>query len=177
MQRNITDVSEVELNFMDFQRIGESIERLLRCGFEIFDNTGDLVNRRLIDQTARSINEQTNIVVKLNIRRKLHWVSFIRGWLFQVPKTQSPFRPRAQRRSFAGWSLGWVSAVDSNGRTIFVVHAVTFSYACTTKIVRPLESTAETQPKLQPALLSLSAMVSQSLIGTRPRMPESANTC
>src|SRR5438093_7338635 len=114
MQRNITDVSEVELNFMDFQRIGESIERLLRCGFEIFDNTGDLVNRRLIDQTARTINEQTNIVVKLNIRRKLHWVSFIRGWLFQVPKTQSPFRPRAQRRSFALCNLPPRPTTNSN---------------------------------------------------------------
>src|SRR5438067_13183199 len=103
MQRNITDVSEVELNFMDFQRIGESIERLLRCGFEIFDNTGDLVNRRLTDQTARSINEQTNIVVKLNIRRKLHLVSFIRGWHLHVPKTESPFRPLAQRRYSTLW--------------------------------------------------------------------------
>ena len=37
-------------------------------------------------------------------------------------------------------------------------NAVTFSSACTTKIVRPLESTAETQPKLQPALLRLSAV-------------------
>ena len=29
------------------------------------------------------------------------------------------------------------------------------------QIVRPLESTAETQPQLQPALLRLSAMISQ----------------
>ena len=34
------------------------------------------------------------------------------------------------------------------------------------QIVRPLESTAETQPQLQPALLSLSAMISQ--LFTRP---------
>ena len=63
---------EVELNFMSFRCIGESIERLLRCGFEIFDNTDDFVNRRLIDQTARSINEQTNVFVKFNLRWKLH---------------------------------------------------------------------------------------------------------
>ena len=101
MQRNINDVSEVELNFMDFQRIGESIERLLRCGFEIFDNTGDLVNRRLIDQTARSINEQTNIVVKLNIRRKLHWVSFIGAVKAQASLSGNlhvPFRISARGR-------------------------------------------------------------------------------
>jgi len=53
-------------------------------------------------------------------------------------------------------------------------NAVSFSFARTTKrfpssrcasaiqIVRPLESIAETQPQLQPALLRLSAMISQS---------------
>ena len=57
---------------------------------------------------------------------------------------------------------------DSSSR-----NAVNFSSACTTKrfpssrcasaiqIVRPLESIAETQPQLQPALLRLSAMISQ----------------
>jgi hypothetical protein len=57
---------------------------------------------------------------------------------------------------------------DSNS-----TNAVSFSSACTTKrfpssrcasatqIVRPLESIAETQPQLQPALLRLSAMISQ----------------
>jgi hypothetical protein len=57
---------------------------------------------------------------------------------------------------------------DSNSR-----NAVSFSSARTTKrfpsprcasaiqIVRPLRSTAETQPQLQPALLRLSAMISQ----------------
>ena len=29
----------------------------------------------------------------------------------------------ADKLSKAGWSLGWVSAVDSEGRTIFVVDA------------------------------------------------------
>src|SRR5947208_13654233 len=52
------------------------------------------------------------------------------------------------------------------------INAVNFSSACTAKrfpsrcasamkIVRPLESTAEPQPKLQPALLRLSAIISQ----------------
>ncbi len=56
-------------------------------------------------------------------------------------------------------------------------NAVSFSSACTTKrfpssrcastiqIVRPLESIAETQPQLQPALLRLSAMISQYFTG------------
>jgi hypothetical protein len=36
------------------------------------------------------------------------------------------------------------------------------------QIVRPSESTAETQPQLQPDLLSLSAMISQDLIASLP---------
>src|SRR6266436_4555467 len=72
MKRNVNNVSKIELHFMGIQRIGESIERLLRCRFEFFDNTDDLVKRRLVDQTAWSINEQTNVLVKLNFRWKLH---------------------------------------------------------------------------------------------------------
>jgi len=34
------------------------------------------------------------------------------------------------------------------------------------KIVRPSESTADTQPQIHPALLRLSAMISQFFIGT-----------
>jgi hypothetical protein len=61
MKRNVNNISEVKLNFMDFRCIGKSIERFLRCGFEIFDNTDYLVNSRLVDQTARPINEQANV--------------------------------------------------------------------------------------------------------------------
>src|SRR6266480_2498603 len=64
-----------------------------------------------------------------------------------------------------------VRIADSSSR-----NAVNFSSACTTKrfplsrcasaiqIVRPLESIAETQPQLQPALLRLSAIISQYFI-------------
>src|SRR5439155_9769769 len=72
MERDLNYVSEVKLNFMGCRCIEESIERLLRCGFDIFDNTDDLVNRSLVDQTARSIDEQTNVFVKLNFRWKFH---------------------------------------------------------------------------------------------------------
>jgi hypothetical protein len=43
MKRNLNDVSEVELNFVGFRGIGESIERFLRCSFDLFDNTDDLL--------------------------------------------------------------------------------------------------------------------------------------
>src|ERR1700693_4865823 len=72
MKRNVNNVSEVELNFMGFRGIGESIERLLRCSFEIFDDAGVLINRSLVDRAARSINEQTYIFVKLNVWRQFH---------------------------------------------------------------------------------------------------------
>ena len=72
MKRNLNDVSEVELNLMGACCIGKSIERLLCFGFEIFDNTDDLVNSGLIDQTARAIDEQANVWVKLNFRWKFH---------------------------------------------------------------------------------------------------------
>ena len=72
MKRNFNDVPEVEFNFMGFRCIGESIERFLRLGFNLFDNTNHPVNRRFVDQTARSIDEQTYIVVKLNVWRQFH---------------------------------------------------------------------------------------------------------
>jgi hypothetical protein len=61
------------------------------------------------------------------------------------------------------------------------INALSFPSACTTnrfpsprcasaiQIVRPLESTADTQPQVQPALLRLSAIVSQHFIGSSLR--------
>ena len=79
MERNLNNVFEVELHFIGSQRIGESIERLLQLGFDVFDNTDDFVNGCLVHQTARAINEQANVFVKLNFRWKLH---FSLGFLF-----------------------------------------------------------------------------------------------
>ena len=72
MKRNLNNVSEVELNLMGACCIGESIERLLCFGFEIFDNTDDLVKSGLVDQTARAIDEHANVWVKLNSRWDFH---------------------------------------------------------------------------------------------------------
>src|SRR5438128_980865 len=77
MKRNLNHVSEVELNFMGVRCIGKSIERLLRCGFELFDNIDYLVNSRLVHQTARSPDDQTNVFVKLDVWGKLHIVHSI----------------------------------------------------------------------------------------------------
>jgi hypothetical protein len=71
-ERNLNDVFEVEFNLMSFQRVGESIKRLLQFFFELFEDVYDSLNSLLIDHTSRSINEQTYIVVKLNVWRQFH---------------------------------------------------------------------------------------------------------
>ena len=38
MKRNLNHVVEVEFNFVGFRRIRKSIKRLLRCGFNAFDD-------------------------------------------------------------------------------------------------------------------------------------------
>ena len=68
MERDLNDVFEVKLHFIGCQRVGESIERLLHIGFDVFDNTDDFVNGCLVDQTARAINEQANVFVKLEFQ-------------------------------------------------------------------------------------------------------------
>ena len=49
MKRNLNNVSEIELNFVVPEVSRESIERLLRLGFEVFNNTYDFVNSLFID--------------------------------------------------------------------------------------------------------------------------------
>jgi hypothetical protein len=73
-ERDLNDVFEVKLNFIGCQRIRKPIERLLQLGFEILEDGYDSFNSRLVDYTAGSIDKQTDIVVKLNVRRRqFHW--------------------------------------------------------------------------------------------------------
>src|SRR5215475_12593713 len=76
MQRKLNDVFEVELNFVRCQRIRESIEWLLQVGFEVFQSAQSFVQCCFIHQTTRSVDEQTNIFVKLEFRWKFHVVHF-----------------------------------------------------------------------------------------------------
>src|SRR5437899_4193980 len=71
-ERDLNDVLEVKLNLIGCQRIGESIERRLQPGFKIFEDVYDFLNSCLVDYTARSIDEQTTIVVKLNVWSQFH---------------------------------------------------------------------------------------------------------
>src|SRR5215510_16570139 len=76
MQRKLNHVLEVELNFVGCQRISESIERLLQLGFEVLQSAQSFVQCCFIHQTTRSVDEQTNIFVKLEFRWKFHVVHF-----------------------------------------------------------------------------------------------------
>src|SRR6266850_5047714 len=71
-ERDLNDVFEVELNFIGCQRIGKSIERLLQLCFELFEDVYDSFNSRFVDHTARPIDKQTYVVVKLNVWRQFH---------------------------------------------------------------------------------------------------------
>src|SRR5437764_10180447 len=69
---DLDDVFEVELDFIGRQSVGKSLERPLQPGFEIFDNGNKFLNSRFVNHTARSIDEQTDVFVELNVRRKFH---------------------------------------------------------------------------------------------------------
>src|SRR5262249_7030321 len=71
-ERDLNDVFEVQLNFISAQSVGKSIERLLQLGFKILENGNYFFNSRLIDHTARSIDEEPNVFVKLNVWRQFH---------------------------------------------------------------------------------------------------------
>ena len=72
MQRSLNDVFKIKFNFMGCHSIGESVERLLQLGFEVLQSAYDFVKRCLVQQAVRSINEQANVLVKLNFRWKLY---------------------------------------------------------------------------------------------------------
>jgi len=74
MQRDLDHVSEIQFNFVVSQRIEESVERFLQLGFEVSDNADDLVHGSLVQHTAGSVYEQTYVLVKLNVIRKLCFV-------------------------------------------------------------------------------------------------------
>ena len=71
IERNVNDVFEVQINCIGSHRVGEPIERLLQCGLELSDDSYDFVNSRLVHQAARSVDEQTNVFVKLDVWWKL----------------------------------------------------------------------------------------------------------
>jgi len=73
VKRSLNDVVGVELDFVRFGRIRKSIEGLLRCSLNTFDNSDDSIYLRLIDQALRPIDEQTNVFAKLDVSGQLHY--------------------------------------------------------------------------------------------------------
>src|SRR6478752_6127638 len=74
IKRNANDMFEVQINRVGCHGVRESIERLVQHNLEFSDDTYDFVDSRLVHQTARSINEQTDVFVKLDIRRQYYFV-------------------------------------------------------------------------------------------------------
>src|SRR4029077_592753 len=74
IERNVNDIFEVQINCVGCNRVGKSIEWLLQCSLEFSENSYDLVNSCLIHKAARSPDDQPNVFVKLDIRRKFHFV-------------------------------------------------------------------------------------------------------
>ena len=72
MQRNLNDIFEIQFNFIGCQCVSEAIERLLEFGLQISEGRDNFVNDGLVQQAARSVNEQTNVFMKFDVRRKFH---------------------------------------------------------------------------------------------------------
>jgi len=72
MQGNLDDVSVIQLDLIVPQRIEEPIERLLQLRFQFSDDADDFVHRLLVQHAAGPVNEQANVFVKLDIRRRRH---------------------------------------------------------------------------------------------------------
>ena len=72
MQRDLDDVSEIQLNLIVTKGVEESIERLVQSGFQVSDNRNDFVNRLLVQRTAGSVYEQAYVFVKFDVRRQVH---------------------------------------------------------------------------------------------------------
>ena len=72
MQRDLDDVAEIQFNFIVSQGVEESIERLVQSGFQVSDYIYYLVHRPLVQQTERSVDEQSNVLMKFDVMRKLH---------------------------------------------------------------------------------------------------------
>ena len=97
IQRDLNDVSEIQLNFVVSQGVEEAVERFMQLGFEVSDDADDLVDSLLVQHTARSVDEQPNVFVKLNVvRKKYHCLS-------QAPIVSLTSRPRFLEAKVRFW--------------------------------------------------------------------------
>src|SRR6267378_6913093 len=85
IERNVNNIFEVQIDCIGSHRVGESIERLLQHGLKFSENGYDLIKSRLVHQTARSPDDQTNVFVKLDVWWKLYVIHFID--LTQLPRS------------------------------------------------------------------------------------------
>src|SRR6185436_6805481 len=75
IQGDLNDVPEIQFDFVVSQRVEEAVERFLQLGFQFSDDAGNLVDRLLVEHTARSVDKQMNVFMKFDVRRKLKFDS------------------------------------------------------------------------------------------------------
>src|SRR5262249_37697454 len=73
IERNVNDVSVIQLNSIDFGCIGESIERPSYFFFQVSESIYCSSDRYFVQKTPRPIDKQANVFVKFDVRRKSHY--------------------------------------------------------------------------------------------------------
>src|ERR1044071_7462601 len=67
IKRNPPDVFQIEIDYIGGDGVQEAIERLLQRELKLSDDTDDFVNSCPVEQTSRSVYEQTDVLVKFDI--------------------------------------------------------------------------------------------------------------
>jgi hypothetical protein len=72
IERNLNNISKIQLDLIVTQGIEEAIERLLQLRFQFSDDADDFVHRLLVQHAAGPVDKQMNVFVKLDVRRERH---------------------------------------------------------------------------------------------------------
>src|SRR6476646_10670235 len=71
-QGDLKNISEVKVDRVDRLRVAEAIERFSGARFLVPNKRDDFVNDRFVNNTARSPQEESEVLVKRDVWRKLH---------------------------------------------------------------------------------------------------------
>ena len=74
IKRNPPDVFQIEIDYISGDGVQEAIEWLPQRELKLSDDTDDFVNSCPVEQTSRSVYEQTDVLVKFDIswQRQFH---------------------------------------------------------------------------------------------------------
>jgi len=71
-QGDVKNISKVKVDRVDRLRVAEAIERFSGARFLVPNKRDDFVNDRFVKNTARSLQEESEVLFKLDVWRKLH---------------------------------------------------------------------------------------------------------